>query len=380
MSSSDSNCYGRKRRKDTAEIKFDALFRSDRKNNTDPLYNNTTSKNEDTTKRRKRMNPKYLNDDVVLFDWPKKNRIALSKRQNVDSAAAKFDAIFGSSGRSSSTSNKTSTIVKSRSASNSDDNESNVEFSRSDSDFLIQSSSDTEEDHAENPFTDSKSKYDIMYEKNEKVASDKFDALFCESEHISAPKRRKPMTNQSLFGASGPAKTNDGVQELDDLCFVDSWAENSDITHKENSQDSNPRSPSKSFIPHITHASMEKVGGRLVLNIQRGGSSNSLTGEGTILKSPCLSSVVENEVNLKSCASQSTISKSDSNSNPVTRNGCERSEPTAFIKIASPLPDGCYDYSENEVALPQVQKDIPSVSNVWTYLTLWMLFLFFPIS
>lgn len=226
--------YVKRKTKETAEEKFDLLFgkKSDKID---------TAKAKDS-KRRK------VGESEDICDAP-------AKSQHLDPSSIKFQALFGQG----------------------QTKESFTEREQHKDDSGTKTTTETES-MTDVPSPSERSKYDIMFERNEKLASDKFDAMFTESEHISQPRKSQTSHKQKW-------KNNDQSKVLDDLSSFNNWKDEPSTKHS----GSCPTSPLKSSkLPSITHASMVKLGGKVVLNIQRGGEKNNslIKDGGTLLLSP----------------------------------------------------------------------------------------------
>ncbi|XP_039272921.2 wings apart-like protein homolog [Styela clava] len=253
-----------RKRKETAEEKYDAIFGA--KPKIAPTAIVSPSKRVEETEIKRRRISKHDNE---LSPIKSISRVKHADKKSKESAEEKFDAIFGKSNGGSTTSPSKHTL--SNTFSNSDEEDQSAEMTRSRDLFT----SDDEEIDANKK---EQTKYEKLFKRNEKLASDKFDAIFSESEYISKPKQHKSWVKN---------KTKDQSKVLDNLYSFNSWEDDS-VSESSNSTSKNTspqKSPTK--LPSITHASMVKVGGRLVLNIQRGGNTNSLSDKrGIMLVSP----------------------------------------------------------------------------------------------
>nr|CAB3267662.1 wings apart-like protein homolog [Phallusia mammillata] len=248
MKSSNPRTYSRKR-KETAESKFDALFSSGEQKimvEVDEI-------------KKKRLKPtsevpvmSTISNRLIKIEYavngtkrsPTKN---VTEPQNRNSAAEKFDALFGPS----SPVKLAKPSITNRTPANESDDEGPVELSRS---GYTPRSNET--------------KYDVLFKKNEKSASDKFDALFGDD----------PVPDKT----SDTKETSQKSPDFDNMFgFGDTNSESNTFTSSQSPHTkctSGKSSPTKTAktLPTITAATMKTIDGKVVLNIQRGGKKTPL--------------------------------------------------------------------------------------------------------
>ena len=269
--SSSQRTYGRKR-KDEAEEKFDALFSNE------VLKKPITIEIGKVKKQRKNLpstvasitlkNGKQANFSspaaisvVTTASYVKKSNVASSDPLSFSPVKAKITRTFGTTPKK---------IVS-----------------------KVESQLKNSTSHTYNSI--SNTKYDMLFKKNEKNASDKFDALFGDELATTATETDK------VSNKSSPVVHNPDYESL--FGFADSSAvivkqvsENkTDLSQTVFDLDripslSSQKSPIK--LSGITGASMKTVGGKVVLNIQKR------------TKSPRKRSLIETKSNESSCSSE----------------------------------------------------------------------------
>jgi len=319
MKSLNQRTYSRKR-KETAEAKFDALF------------SDNDAKVSDNENKLKRKPP-----------------IAYSKARPVTYEVTKFPNGSQLITLSSAVGSQCKTTVKklktvdceTQDAFNSDTHASGVQTV----------AEQGEKEHATNtservPYANLQTKYDALFQRSEKSASDKFDAIFGSTG--TGIKSRIHQDNKiKAVGSCTSVNAEPDMKNLFGFAVDDNSTPLTKIHHKSPTELDITQIKNSSAKQRITAATMKTVDGKVVLNIQRGVKNNS-SGVGSInvKDNPVVESTLQipftgNRLNImKNAVSDYHTSRVTSSQDNIPRNQLANTPAEAFQpRVSQPKSD-----------------------------------------
>ncbi|XP_076825241.1 wings apart-like protein homolog isoform X1 [Clavelina lepadiformis] len=314
---SSQRTYGRKR-KDPASEKFEALFSNQngkkqlvvqvaevKRRKCHTVTVSPTKKLDSPTKPSKASNGISNESFSSTFSKQSPSKYVTRTRET---AAEKFDAIFGDNSAKEPVVTITSVKPKVFSLTDTDDeDEKSVEITR---------------DSLKNSGTvanDVQSKYDKLFQKNEKSASDKFDALFGDEVEANISQNSTKQISPLKSHIRSSEKTTYNDPDFDNLF---GFANNNELGVSLNS---NPLTSNKEEEQHylsskrsvtkpaagITGATMKTVDGKVVLNIQRSKKIASPV-KTAFIEAPCFDDFASNQLKQKENFRLSSCGQQDS--------------------------------------------------------------------